>query len=210
MKKNYRQLLLFFVVFLFFNNCLAQQLIKGPYVQNVQKDRATICWVTQEAVVNFGTDSSTFGRSVEEFRVHEIVLDKLQPNTSFYYDIGLGETAKGHFKTAPDFGTSFRFVVVGDTRFSAKPRKIQVQLINAIEDQKPSLVINTGDVVTNGLDASHWDMFFQMNHNLLKSVPYYASLGNHEKDSPYFYRYFSFPGNENYTLSTGAIATLWF
>lgn len=197
--KEYSKLFAFiFTSLLLTQNGFSQNLLKGPYIQNVQKDRATVCWVTQESVVKFGTQPTSLERSAEEFQVHEIVLDNLEPNTTYHYDVGFGNAGKGNFQTAPEFGTPFRFVVYGDTRFANKPKDIQAQLIAAIANQNPALVVNTGDLVTNGLAPSHWDTFFEMNKNLLKSIPYYVSLGNHEKDSPYFYQYFSFPGKENY------------
>ena len=197
--KEFKILLSFSLTFFFITpHGLSQELVKGPYIQNVQKDRATVCWVTQEAVVKFGMNPGSLEQKAVEFRVHELLLDQLKPNTSYHYDIGFSEDGKGHFKTAPALGTAFRFVVVGDTRFADKPKEIQVALIAAIEKQRPALVVNTGDLVTDGLDPAHWDTFFEMNRNLLKSVPYYVSLGNHEKDSPYYYQYFSVPGRENY------------
>ena len=162
----------------------SQKLLKGPYVQNIQRDRATVCWVTHEATVKFGDASRPLNRMATHFKVHEIVLDHLKPNTIYDYDIGGGEARKGHFRTAPEFGTPFRFVVYGDTRFADKPTNIQAQLISALSRQAPALVINTGDIVTDGLNPVHWDTFFEMNAELIKSVPYYVSLGNHEKNSP--------------------------
>ena len=197
--KRFDRFFLFHLSFVFlFQSGIAQNLVKGPYVQDVRKDRATVCWVTQEAEVKFGTSPNNLQLCTEEIKVHEIILENLEPNTTYYYDIGFGQAGKGHLKTAPEYGTSFQFVVVGDTRFANQPREIQAKLITAIEKQNPSFVINTGDLVTDGTDPSHWDTFFKMNQELIKSTPYYVSLGNHEKNSKYFYQYFSFPKNENY------------
>ena len=193
-----RKLYLFIFLFFISGQVSSQTLIKGPYVQNIQKDRATVCWVTQESVVKFGEKANSLDRSSDEFQVHEIVLDNLKPNTTFHYDVGFGEKGNGSFKTAPEYGEPFRFVIIGDTRYADKPREVQVKLISAIEKQKPSLVINTGDLVTDGLNPVHWDTFFDMNASLIKTIPYYVSLGNHEKNTPYYYQYFSFPGKENY------------
>lgn len=184
--------------FIIVHSVYGQKLLKGPYIQDVRENRATVCWVTQESLVKFGINPNNLTNQVSNFKVHETLFEQLKPNTIYYYDIGFGEAGKGHFKTAPNFATPFRFVIVGDTRFADKPSDIQKKLIAAIENQKPAFVINTGDLVTSGDNPVHWDTFFKLNHNLLKSVPYYVSLGNHEKNSHYFYDYFSFPGKENY------------
>jgi len=187
-----------FLLVLFCQFALSQNLIKGPYIQNIQQNQATVCWVTQESAVSFGTKSTALKQQSIEFKVHETILKDLQPDKIYYYNIGFGKMGQGQFRSAPEPGTPFRFVVVGDTRFAEKPRAIQRTLISAIENQQPALVVNTGDLVTSGLNPVHWDTFFEMNKNLIKSVPYYVSLGNHEKNSPYFYQYFSYPEKENY------------
>ena len=192
-----RYLLLLLLVTIF-SKSQGQQLLKGPYIQQVLKNQATICWVTSETTVKYGTSPRSLSQTATEFEVHEMVLDQLRPGQTYYYDIGYGEQGKGQFKTAPKYGAPIRFVVYGDTRFAEKPRPIQAQLIDAIQNDKPAFIINTGDIVTNGLNPVHWDTYFEMNKDIIKSIPYYVSLGNHEKDSPYYYKYFSPAENENY------------
>lgn len=197
--KNISKIFTTFAILTFTIHLLySQQLLKGPYIQNIRKNQATICWVTQEGQVKYGEHSTTLNKKVTEFKVHHIQLKDLSPNTTYFYNIGFGDQGKAQFKTAPELGAPFRFVVLGDTRYDLQPREVQKKIIAAVEKKLPALVINTGDLVTDGLNPIHWDTFFKMNRNLLKSVPYYVSLGNHEKNSSLFYKYFSFPKNENY------------
>ena len=72
------------------------------------------------------------------------------------------------------------------------------KIVNSVIKKDPLFVINTGDLVSNGRDIKNWESFFNVNKEIMKNIPYYAVLGNHEKDSPYFYDFFPPPGDENY------------
>ena len=53
-----------------------------------------------------------------------------------------------------------------------------------------------GDLVSNGNTHSHWtDHFFAQARNLYHHVPLYPVPGNHEVDSPIYFRYFNLPTN---------------
>jgi hypothetical protein len=47
-----------------------------------------------------------------------------------------------------------------------------------------------------------WETFFKVTEKLMRDIPYYPVLGNHEKDSPYYYDFFDLPGNERYYYFT--------
>jgi predicted phosphodiesterase len=174
----------------------------GPYVQNMSSESVTICWSTQE-------DSTTIvspdgqAEIIPKYEQHEIRLAQLRPNTTYDYDvIGDGSPdGKGSFTTFPDKITPFRFCVIGDTRSRAD---VHQKIVNRIIDEKPMFVVNTGDLVSNGNVIQDWEVFFTINHQLMRSTPYFSVLGNHEKDSKHYYDFFDLPGNERYyTLSIG-------
>jgi len=62
------------------------------------------------------------------------------------------------------------------------------------------LVINSGDLVSDGRNMEDWEHFFRINRDLMRSVPYYPLLGNHEKDSQFYFDFFHLPGNERYYM----------
>ena len=64
--------------------------------------------------------------------------------------------------------------------------------------KKPSLVVNTGDLVGDGNNILDWESFFKVNRELMRNTPYFPVLGNHEKDSEYYFDFFDLPGNERY------------
>ena len=173
----------------------------GPYVQNVSHERATICWSTPkgEAALK-GPDYSETRR---EYEHHSVTFAHLDPSNTYEYSIpgAEGRKAKGSFKTFPEENEPFRFAVLGDTR---SRDDIHKSLVGKIIEEKPLFVINTGDLVSDGMDMEQWETFFDINKELMRSVPYYPALGNHENDSPYYYEFFQLPGNERYyTFNVG-------
>ncbi len=173
----------------------------GPYVQNVTPESAVVCWatVTQESKLT-GPDGK---RMVRKYQHHELLLPRLRPNTTYEYDI-LGDGSPegtGKFTTFPEEIVPFRFVAFGDTR---SRHDVHAKLVERITAEEPRLVINTGDLVSDGRSISDWESFFAVNRELMRDIPYYPALGNHENDSPHYYDFFHLPGNERYyTFSVG-------
>jgi len=168
----------------------------GPYVQNVTDEKATICWSTlvgQSIVIN--PDSSE--QIINEYQHHEMMLGDLQPNSTYTYDVlGNGSSdGKGSFRTFPEKLVPFRFVVIGDTR---SRHKIHAHHVKRIIKERPLFVVNTGDLISDGLKIQHWEKFFEINRELMRNTPYFAVLGNHEHDSKHYYDFFNLPGNERY------------
>jgi predicted phosphodiesterase len=80
--------------------------------------------------------------------------------------------------------------------------RIEEQLINDYGEtwqNEVDFVINVGDIVETGSVISQYtNEYFEPFSNLTDKVPFYVSIGNHERDAKWFYRYVSYPGNENY------------
>lgn len=173
----------------------------GPYVQNVGRDRATICWATLDGEAALAGPRGK--RLVPRYQVHEQLIGGLRPGTTYHYDVLRDGTddGKGSFTTFPGGLDPFHFVVVGDTRSNHDTHQA---IVDQIVREEPLLVINTGDLVSNGRNMADWQEFFRINRRLMRGVPYYPTLGNHENDSPFYFDFFSLPQNERYyTFSVG-------
>jgi hypothetical protein len=71
-----------------------------------------------------------------------------------------------------------RFVVYGDMR--APGHAAHAQVVEGILRERPSLVLNTGDLVAAGGDAAAWQRYFEITRALGATTPVVPALGNHE------------------------------
>jgi len=194
-------------------NCEKEYLIKGPYLQNVTMSQVTIIWETakpMDSQVDYGL-SSDLGKSVrsdERVTLHEITLTNLEPEEHYYYQIKSCKTGKrmrlpditisatGTFQTAVYPNTSFRFIVYGDSRSNPG---MHGELAQRMLEVEPDFIINTGDLVRNGKKYASWGTeFFKPLESAIAHIPIYPCLGNHEKNSKYYFDFFSLPQNESW------------
>jgi 3',5'-cyclic AMP phosphodiesterase CpdA len=191
---------LFKIVFLFSFCAISAQETKqiaiGPYIQQMSTKDVTLSWSTieGESLVKH-PDGKT--DTIREYEQHQIHLANLKPNTTYSYDVlnDGSDEGKGELTTFPDESTPFNFVAIGDSR---NRHDIHAEIVSKIMEKTPRFVINSGDLVANGRSIGDWEAFFKVNNKLMKNTPYYPVLGNHEKDSPYYYDFFDLPNNERY------------
>jgi 3',5'-cyclic AMP phosphodiesterase CpdA len=159
---------------------------REPYVQGVTMSSAIICWAGEGpgvGVVEYGktpdlgrkeTDSGVGGR-------HAVALTGLDPDSTYHYRmVGVGGySSTGSFRTAPVSENSrFSFAVVGD---SGSGGKGQLAVAGLLGHLKPDLILHTGDVVYPAGEERHYDRrFFGPYRHLIKEVPIFPVLGNHD------------------------------
>jgi len=149
--------------------------VKGPVIQNVRSDRATVNWVTYEGAE----------------KVHSVEITGLGAGTRHDIDMKkYGVDARVSFDTPPADPKPFSFVVFGDTR---SRHEVHKRIVSLIMKEHASFVIHTGDLVGNGNSESDWTRFFEIERDLLRTAAFYPVLGNHERNAKVYYEYFSFP-----------------
>lgn len=175
----------------------------SPYLQNLQSDEITIMWETvypSYGKVLYG-ENDQFDMEVFENEIpstmHEITLDGLKPGKTYNFVVESGDISskKQKFTTKKTEIYPFNFVVLGDTR---SRHDIHKKIVNGVIKENPLFVINTGDLVGDGKEKGEWKTFFSINKELMGSTPYYPVLGNHERNSKYYFDYFNLPNNESY------------
>jgi acid phosphatase type 7 len=188
----------------------SQKLPRGPYLQSVEPTSVWVVWDTSKPSIGhieYGL-SPTMGLQEVDERVlthHEIQLTNLVPYAQYFYRVE-GEPIAQFRTAAPATQAEFSFAVYGDTREGAS---IHRAIIHRIVDMVPDFVIYTGDMVESGNCGSCWDEFFRIERPLLRSAPFYPTLGNHEDDqSPSdqtrYFDIFHLPGTERwYTFDYG-------
>lgn len=68
----------------------------------------------------------------------------------------------------------------------------QRQLVAAVLPFKPGIIFRVGDNVDDGNDPEQWRMFREIHEPLLKTAENFPALGNHDRDSPFYFEQFPF------------------
>lgn len=172
---------------------------RGPYVQKVGRNSATIVWQTDKPVpsrVLYGPSSAMHleSDSATPTLRHEVQLTDLPPASAIWYQVQSATVPsdKGRFVTEPDRAEPFRIVVFGDTRSNHDDHR---SVIQSIVPEMPQLVLHSGDLVGDGTLTSQWDRFFSIEAPLMRDVPLYPVLGNHENKAQEFFDSFALPEN---------------
>lgn len=181
------------------------QLVGAPYVTDVAANSALINWVFR----------GTAGDGADErgWRALHSKVAGLRPGATYYYDVlrdGSGAGA-GRFMT-PSAGGSFTFMVYGDTRTR---EDVHRQVADRAAERSPAFVVHTGDLVADGLNAKLWPGFFVAGQNLFRKAVLFPIVGNHEKNSPFYLRFFPHPltyysfdwGGAHFTMMNSDVGT---
>ncbi len=174
----------------------------GPYLGFTTTTSVMVSWETEQSgssKVEFGPDDS-LGSSAqaEPGTMHHVVIDGLEPATSYHYRACSDDrcTSDLTFSTAPLPGQPFRFAVYGDTR--SDPSK-HGEVSSAIVSQAPVLVIDVGDIVADGRNREEFkQMHFDPTRLMGHYAPLLVSIGNHERkdfDAVHFKDYLDFPSD---------------
>jgi hypothetical protein len=198
-----------------------QRFVVEPYLQAASPTSVSIHWETStggESVVWYGPDRKLEHKAVgsvaagmrKQTYMHAVRLTQLEPNTRYFYRVESGRVKSDVFELRteprPENAELVRIVALSDTQWdfrqSRKLREIVEQgiLRFAAHGTSPALSIDmvlvTGDLVSKGKDHREWaEHFFRPMHELVRSVPLYAVIGNHEENHPLYFRYLELPSN---------------
>lgn len=175
----------------------------GPYLQYPTETSMTVCWETNQAA----TTEAGWGKTAEPLtwvsgpereQFHHVRLEGLEPAGHYFYQIR--SRADGHsrvesamytFQTAVGADAPFSFVVISDTQDNAMAVS---KLAESAYSQRPQFTLLPGDFVSFGTKKELWNDHFFRNMQVLNTrVPLIPCLGNHDKDSRYYYEYFAVP-----------------
>ncbi|HUT15387.1 MAG TPA: metallophosphoesterase family protein [Anaerolineae bacterium] len=188
---------------------------RGPYLQSATPDSIVIVWETSgllDSVVEYGRTEACRSsmRDGSLSRRHAITLSGLSAHTTYHYRVKVSDLAwspDGTLKTAAGPGqTSFSFAVIGDTHggvyeFPRRKRDIDAahrHAVDTIAALSPDFYLHLGDLVQDGGDLAAWDEFFAVQRQLIRGVPIFPALGNHERNHQYYFDLFYLPGNERW------------
>jgi acid phosphatase type 7 len=172
---------------------LALPFAKGPYLQELGSDGVTVRVevdppqaVTLEiAPAPGGSAAADAGgakrlESKEAKAFHSLRVGTLEAARKYAYTVRAGAASQGGtFTTAPkdDAKAPFTFLVYGDNR---SDRVAHASVVRVLQQTPSDFLLNTGDYVEDGRDASDWQTFFDVEGPLLRDRCMFGCVGNHE------------------------------
>lgn len=169
----------------------AGEVAYGPYSMITADRAAIIAWEEKECT--------------GKLRHVEVPFDGLDDGTRYFYSVN-GVQDFGGFLTAPTADSPFNFLLWSDSRTGTDvAAEIAQQMIRLVPDA--SFALHAGDFVIDGDREECWaEEWWAPMRDLLLHCPIYPTMGNHEEDSPYYYRYFSALGRRgtNYSFDWGS------
>ncbi len=141
--------------------------------------------------------------------ISEATITGLKPFTRYFYRVTCTDDASNlarsevfTFQTAPGADQAWAFGILGDTQRNPEVTRRCAEGIFAL---RPNFMLHCGDVVDDGFAKNQWvDDLFTPAAGLFAHVPTFPVIGNHEKNSHWYYDYFSLPQPEYwYTFHYG-------
>lgn len=176
-------------------SCAADRPPRGPYLQQMTSDAVVIAWRTSETSASrvlYGQDPMTLTRKAGSGKAetnHAVRVEGLEPATRYYYSVDrdLRSPSVHSFRTAPPRGARepFRFWVVGDSGTGDRAeRQVRDAMLAATRQRPIDFAIHVGDIAYPSGTEEEFDRgFFGPYAAILRVVPLWPALGNHEAES---------------------------
>ncbi|MDB4971831.1 MAG: hypothetical protein JWN48_172 [Myxococcaceae bacterium] len=197
----------------------AQSFVVEPYLQRATPSSVEVHWETLGVGAGYvewgktrqlGQRAPSTGRpSGFAAQLYGAQLSGLLPNTRYFYRVHTGRLASTIFDLrtppSPAAESNLRIVVMSDMQLDGRHPYVFRDLVRdgvmpLVSDRAreqglaPALVLIPGDLVRHGARYAEWsDEFFAPLRPLAAHVPLYSVAGNHDEDSPHYFRYFALP-----------------
>ncbi|MDY8137851.1 GEVED domain-containing protein [Aquimarina sp. 2201CG5-10] len=192
----------------------AQEIIRGPYLQQGSPTSIIIKWrtdVAENSRVQFGNSTDNLIHTAQDAAVtteHEVLISGLNSDTKYYYKVGSQSNLydgrlNQFFKTAPNYESqeAFRTWILGDPGTqNDRQRAVRDGFLTFSNNTSPDLMLLLGDNAYDyGTDEQYQAALFEnMYENILVNTHLWSSTGNHDLLYGYediYYSIFSFPTN---------------
>jgi acid phosphatase type 7 len=173
-------------------------LVRGPYLQKANSTALTVHWRTDlpgAGLVRYGTAPGSLTQSANEASAtdHSVRLTGLTPATKYYYAV----ESSGHplasgpdffFTTPPPTGSTppVRIWVLGDAGTQQDAQRHVRDAFYRLHAERPADVwLMLGDnAYPVGSDEEYQGAVFDMYQPILRQVPLWSCIGNHETYAP--------------------------
>lgn len=192
------------------------QLILKPYLQAPTPNSIYVCWHDPSDLftkVEYGTTTSLGGLVLGNseliftpYRWHSVKLEKLLPNTEYYYRVvsGSGASQIYSFRTQPEseYKGKLRFLLLSDTHSNDTTMVVKIvqqakeklqELYGRDYQNKVNMVLHSGDLVMSGNDINQWtQQYFTPMSKISANIPFMTVAGNHEGENRNYYSYMKY------------------
>lgn len=195
-------------------------LTRGPYLNQANPNSIVIRWRSSQPVVGrvrFGSAPDSLTSNADESTAtteHVVQLTGLTPYTRYYYSIGsaadtlAGGDAEHTFRTSPVPGTATdtRIWVLGDAgRANADQIAVRDAYLTWTGTRTPDLCLMLGDNAYNsGTDSEYQAAVFNMYPTMLRKMPLWSCLGNHDANNGSTSSTANFPYFDIFTFPTAS------
>jgi hypothetical protein len=190
------------------------QFVVKPYLQAATADSITIMAEMTGAAsltVQYGPAQplTLTATTADPKTLQTVTLGGLKPHARYFYrvtardaDGNLARSEIATFQTMPGPDDAWAFGILGDTQ---RNPEITRRCADGIFALRPNFMLHCGDVVDDGHAKSQWVFdLFEPCSKLFAHVPSFPVIGNHEKNSHWYYDYFHLPEPEYfYTFRCG-------
>ncbi len=166
----------------------------GPWLTFGEDPRTEIfiSWLTRYArktIIKFSTSLENleiFESPSPKSHLHNVLLTNLQPNTVYYYSIGVKTSTYSadqvfSFKTAPDNNVAFKIIIVGDMQPSPGATLRTGDIVaKGIFAENPNFVIQLGDLMYNGGVPISFHYTARNFPQYAAFMPFQIAIGNHD------------------------------
>ncbi|EAR02877.1 purple acid phosphatase family protein [Maribacter sp. HTCC2170] len=209
------------------------KILVQPFLQDATPSSIKVVWETssgEESIVEWGVTPKVKNRTLgnshsinfSDSRIHEVEINGLKRFSEYYYRVRTEKAISDvyQFKTPPFASDeeSFKIVAMSDMQYDHQNPDKFAEMVNEgvlkyltkeYEGSLPNnlaMVMIPGDLVENGAKYHQWkNHFFNPAEKLFAEVPVYPVPGNHERNSRFYFKYFSLPEN-----GTAAFAEHWY
>jgi len=172
-----------------------QTITRGPYLQQQTDHSMIVRWrtdVATDSVVRYGTSSATLNLTSSEpgsTTEHTVLLSGLSADTEYFYSVGnaagtIAGDSSYHFGTSPVPGTpaNTRIWVIGDSgTANSNARAVRDAFKSWSASEPADFMFMLGDnAYNNGTDPEYQAAVFDTYPELLRQLPVWSTLGNHD------------------------------
>lgn len=196
---------------------LSATVTRGPYLQKATNSSIILRWRTNVACdsrVNYGPAAGFYVETIIDPNFttdHEIEITGLNPNTTYYYEIGTNNSivhsnSNCYFETSPLAGTiePYSFLVLGDCGTGYQEQlNVRSAVVNQYGNHFNGVLLLGDNAYQSGFDSEYQSNFFNDKYTeIFENTVIWPAPGNHDYNNhipfspdPAYYKIFNMPEN---------------